>query len=83
VGVTLIAAGALAGDWWLALLGVLTVIAAPLAILIGATQRHSRPPAPRDKGYSDNFVGGSMTVLGFKPSEQEEARRERAERRPD
>jgi hypothetical protein len=77
-GAALVVIGAIAGDGWLALLGVVVILAAPSAILIAAI-RAPENGAPRDRTrYRDGFVTGTMTVLGFKPSEQDEARRQRA-----
>ena len=50
----------------------------PVGLLVPAFKISSERAPQRGRGYRDqNFFGGAMTVLGFRPSEQDEAREER------
>ena len=67
----LIAAGAVAGVIGLVLLGALAVSFLPIILLAPAFRIASERSAK--SRYNDDSIGGALTLLGFKPSEQRSA----------
>ena len=73
IGVVLVIAGAALDQVWIGAVGALFCVAAPGGLLIPILRNTaSRPSHAR----AQNFVGGTLTILGFSPSEQEAAARD-------
>jgi 4-hydroxybenzoate polyprenyltransferase len=78
IGIALVVLGVIGDAPWLALIGAIPLGVAPVGLLLPAFKISSeRAPQPGRAYRDQNFFGGAMTVLGFRPSEQDEAREER------
>jgi len=73
-GLVLIVLGAAFEEAWLVALGVVPVAALPIALLMPA-MRISSARAPEHGSQDMNILGGALTVLGVKPSEQNASNR--------
>ena len=73
--ILLFALGALLGQPWLAILALGPLAAATFLLFLPLVKSPAMRPARRR--YRDmNSVGGALTVLGFKPTEQDAARKQ-------
>jgi hypothetical protein len=73
-GVAIIALSAVVDALWLGLIGAMVLGVAPVGLLVPAIKISSERGPREGRGYKDmNFVGGAMTVLGIRPSEQDKA----------
>jgi MFS family permease len=81
-GVAIIALSAVVDALWLGLIGAMVLGVAPVGLLVPAIKISSERAPREGRGYKDmNFVGGAMTVLGVRPSEQDKAAAEVSRRK--
>lgn len=78
-GAVLIGAGAVL-DWsWLMVVGVVPLALAPIGLLVPALRISAARPVRH--GYKDmNYFGAGLTVLGFSPTEQDQAAKQAEQR---